>query len=95
MMTVSEYREVISACHDARCSLLGAVGGNEMRREADILGRKIAELEASKCGRATERDLSRAQLCLEAAKIVLNDKLAKFQRADAAFAAMSFGGEFK
>ncbi len=69
-MKVSEYRDLISAVHDARMSLQSAVGSNEQRVAAMATQRRIDELEAADCPRATQIDKDRAAGAIRIARSV-------------------------
>lgn len=95
-MKVSEYRDLISSVHDARVSLLGAVGADEQRREAMALQRVVDELEAARdCHTAKTADNLRAVATLTVARKLLAEKKVAFDRADSNWQAMAFGGEYR
>lgn len=91
-MRVAEYRELIDAVVLAHASLRSAASGHEQRTEAGHLQLAINRLRsARRPPRLSDYDADRARRVLEAAA----EKLGQFREADAAFARLAFGAEWR
>jgi hypothetical protein len=95
ILKVADYRDLISEVWDCRTSLVSAVTSHEQRSEAMRLRDLVALLKRSACGRASERDLERADNVVRQCELLLGQKEKEFDAADANLCRMAFGGEWR